>query len=78
MENPTKSADPVTRQVVYRMIKRLCTEGISIIMTSPDIEELLTVCNRILFLRNGEIKGEFQGEDLSKSSIIDYFSEKRV
>ena len=56
---------------MYQLMVKLKNEGKSIIMISEELPELIGMCDRILIMRDGEIKNEFErSETLSDADII--------
>lgn len=56
LDEPTTGVDPVSRKEFWEMLKRLKEEGITIIVSTPYMDEIRR-CDRIAFINNGEIKG---------------------
>jgi ABC-type sugar transport system ATPase subunit len=45
-------------------------QGISVIVISSDLEELLAMSDRVLVMSNGSIKGEFLAKDATFDKIM--------
>lgn len=56
LDEPTTGVDPVSRQEFWQMLARLRNKGITIIVSTPFMDEALQ-CDRIAFLYEGVIKG---------------------
>jgi ABC-type multidrug transport system ATPase subunit len=56
LDEPTTGVDPVSRKEFWEMLKRLKEEGITIVVSTPYMDEIRR-CDRIAFINNGEIKG---------------------
>ena len=60
-------------QAMYQLMIKLKNEGKSILMISEELPELIGMSDRILIMKDGEIKKEFErSEELSDSQIIEY------
>jgi len=59
LDDPTRGIDVGAKAEIYRLIDELCRQGLAIIITSSELPELLTVCDRILVLCEGRKTGEF-------------------
>lgn len=57
LDEPTRGIDVRAKGEIYRTIKEMLGSGITIVVISSEIEELLTVSDRIIVMFNGEIKG---------------------
>ena len=49
----------------------LVRQGIGIIMTSSELPELLTVCDRILVLSEGRLTGQFARREATEQKIME-------
>ena len=56
LDESTTGVDPVSRKEFWEMLKRLKEEGITIVVSTPYMDEIRR-CDRIAFINNGEIKG---------------------
>ncbi|MGE6401752.1 ATP-binding cassette domain-containing protein [Bacillus cereus] len=55
LDEPTSALDPVNVQNIHKILKDLNKEGTTIFLTTHNMEEAETLCNRIAFLCGGEI-----------------------
>ncbi|MBV8587476.1 MAG: sugar ABC transporter ATP-binding protein, partial [Verrucomicrobia bacterium] len=55
-DEPTKGVDVGAKEQIYRLMLELTSQGKSILMVSSDIPELLTISDRIVVMRNGEVE----------------------
>ena len=56
---------------LYRLIDQLCREGLGVIVTSSELPELLTLCDRILVLCEGRLTGEFSRAEATEQKIME-------
>ena len=54
-----------------RELEEKARQGISIILTSSELPELLTVCDRILVLAEGRLTAEFSRAEASEQAIME-------
>jgi ABC-type multidrug transport system ATPase subunit len=54
LDEPTTGVDPVSRKEFWEMLKRLKTQGISILVSTPYMDEA-KLCDRIALLQEGKI-----------------------
>ncbi|WLD12097.1 sugar ABC transporter ATP-binding protein [Planctellipticum variicoloris] len=71
LDDPTRGIDVGAKAEIYRLIDRLCREGLAIVITSSELPELLTVCDRILVLCEGRLTGEFARHQFSEAAIME-------
>lgn len=56
LDEPTTGVDPVSRKEFWEMLRRLKEQGITIIASTPIIDEARQ-CDRIAFINEGQIQG---------------------
>lgn len=56
LDEPTSALDPVNTQFIYEGLRALNEQGTTIFLTTHDMQEADTLCDRIAFLHEGEIK----------------------
>ena len=59
LDEPTRGIDVGTKSEIYKLMQELTENGISIIMISSEMSELLTMCDRIIVLGKGIVQREF-------------------
>jgi ribose transport system ATP-binding protein len=70
IDEPTRGIDIGTRAQIYRFIASLAREGVSCVIISSEMQELIGLCHRILVMRAGRIVAELQGEEMTEHSIV--------
>ncbi|MBP1991592.1 ABC transporter ATP-binding protein [Paenibacillus eucommiae] len=56
LDEPTSALDPVNTKHIYEGLERLKEKGTTIFLTTHDMNEAETLCDRVAFLNNGEIQ----------------------
>lgn len=56
---------------IYKNIVELAERGISVIMVSSELPEVLGISDRIIVMHEGEIKGEFINKDVTQEMIME-------
>lgn len=72
LDEPTRGVDVGTKNQIYHLIYQLADAGISIIVISSELPELLNICDRFLVIAEGTIKGEMNREEASEEAIMQY------
>jgi ribose transport system ATP-binding protein len=67
---PTAGVDIGTRVALYKFIAELATQGLSVVVSDSDIDELVAMCSRVLVFRDGRISRELEYDDLSHSALV--------
>ena len=71
LDEPTRGIDVRAKGEIYAIIRKMVDMGITIIVISSEMEELLTVSDRIVVMFNGEIKGSMiPNENSTREDIL--------
>lgn len=68
-DEPSKGIDVNAKQQIFQIIWNEAKKGVSSIMVSTELEELLEVCDRILILRDGKICGELSPDNTTVDDL---------
>jgi ABC-type sugar transport system ATPase subunit len=71
LDDPTRGVDVGAKAELYRLMDRLCRDGLGIIVTSSELPELLTVSDRILVLCEGRLTAEFSRKEATEQRIME-------
>jgi ribose transport system ATP-binding protein len=71
LDDPTRGIDVGAKAELYRLMDQLCRQGLGIIMTSSELPELLTLCDRILVLCEGRQTAEFSRAEATEQKIME-------
>lgn len=72
LDEPTRGVDVGAKAEIYNIMNELAKQGISIIMISSEMPEIINMCDRLLVMNEGEIKGELKNVDFSQEKILHY------
>ncbi len=71
LDDPTRGVDIGAKAELYLLMEQLASQGMSIIVTSSELPELLTVSDRILVLNEGVLTGEFSRQEATEQRIME-------
>jgi ribose transport system ATP-binding protein len=69
LDEPTQGVDIATKAELHKEIFAAAENGASVVVSSSDTEELLSVCHRILVMRHGRIVGMLNGKDKTVAKL---------
>lgn len=72
MDEPTRGIDVGAKSEIYQILYNLAKQGISIIVISSELPEVMGVCDRLFVMREGEISQEFMRKDYDEKQILHY------
>ena len=70
VDEPTKGVDVGAKAEIYDHLRALADSGIAIIVISSDLTEVLSISDRIIVMKDGEIAGSFLQDEATEENII--------
>lgn len=71
LDDPTRGVDVGAKSEIYRLMDQLSEQGVSMIVTSGELPELLAVCDRILVLSEGKLTARFSATEATEQLIME-------
>jgi rhamnose transport system ATP-binding protein len=71
LDEPTHGVDVGTKADVHRTISHLATQGLTILLISSELPEVLGMSDRVLVMREGRLVAEFARADATQERIIE-------
>lgn len=79
LNDPTRGVDIMTKREIYATLEHLCAEGMSVVMLSSEVDELVELVDRVLVFRNQSVFAEIPRTRLSADAIVAaYFGQSEV
>ncbi len=72
LDEPTRGIDVNARLEIYQFIQSLAKNGISCIVISSELEEIIGLCSRVIVMKDGKISGELKEDQLNEEDIMFY------
>ena len=70
LDEPTRGVDVGAKKEIYQLINKFKQDGLSIIIVSSEMPEVLGMSDRILVMREGRISGECSREDATQEKLL--------
>ncbi len=71
LDEPTRGIDVRSKGEIYQLIRRMADEGKTIIIISSETDELLSVCDRIMVMHEGNYKGIIENpEEYDREGVL--------
>jgi ribose transport system ATP-binding protein len=70
LDEPTRGIDIGAKTEIYNILRTLADQGITILMISSEIPELVAQCDRILVMFKGRITEEFTRADATEAAVM--------
>jgi ribose transport system ATP-binding protein len=70
LQEPTRGIDVGSKAEIHRIMRDLANRGISIIMTSSELPELVNLPDRCIVLYKGRIAAEFNRDNMDEEKLV--------
>lgn len=70
LAEPTRGIDINAKAEIYRLMNRLVENGLSILMVSSEMQEIIGMCDRVLVMAEGKMTGEFARAEFAQDRIM--------
>jgi ABC-type sugar transport system ATPase subunit len=70
LDEPTRGIDVATKALMYQKLEELKAQGASAIVASSEIEELFTVCDRIIVMSEKQISGHLNRDEFDSEKVL--------
>ena len=70
LDEPTRGIDVGAKEEIYRIMGDLAEGGAAIVFVSSELEEVLSMSDRVLVMHEGAIAGEVAGDDINEENIM--------
>lgn len=70
LDEPTRGIDVNAKREIYEFIHHLSNRGISCIVISSEMEEVIGLCSRVYVMKEGTIAGCLEGEHICEEEIM--------
>ncbi|MCK4924465.1 MAG: sugar ABC transporter ATP-binding protein, partial [Spirochaetes bacterium] len=70
LQEPTRGIDVGAKAEIHRIMRELANRGISIVMTSSELPELVNLPDRCIVLYKGRIAAEFNRENMDEEKLV--------
>jgi ABC-type sugar transport system ATPase subunit len=70
LDEPTRGVDVNAKAEIHKIISRLTVSGLTILLVSSELPELLAICDRIYVLKDGGIRACFDRTEATQEKIL--------
>jgi ribose transport system ATP-binding protein len=71
LDEPTRGVDVGARAELYRVIRRLASQGVGVLLVSSEVPEVLGLADRVLVMREGRVVREAPSHELDEDTVLD-------
>jgi ribose transport system ATP-binding protein len=70
LSEPTAGVDVGARESLYELLRERARDGLSILLASSDTEDLVSMCDRVIVMRDGIVADEMVGDEIDVERIV--------
>jgi len=70
LDEPTRGVDVGAKFEIYQLMFDLAKRGMSIIMVSSELQEVLGISDRVLVIGEGKLRGDFVNDNLTQETLL--------
>jgi ribose transport system ATP-binding protein len=70
LDEPTRGVDIGAKQEIYRLMEELAERGVAVLFVSSEMEEVLSMSDRVLVMHEGQITGQLDRSQLSEEAVM--------
>jgi len=70
LDEPTRGIDVAAKVEIYHLMNALADQGSTIIMISSELPEVIGMCDRIMVMRKGCIRGIFDSSKVTQEALL--------
>lgn len=70
LDDPTRGVDVGARADLHALFRELAQRGLSLLVHGTDLDELSTLCHRVLVFRRGRVAAELAGSALTRERLL--------
>ena len=70
LDEPTRGVDVNSKGEIYRLVSAIAERGVAVVVMSSEMPELLSLCDRILVLRDGRVAGEYDHDEATQEKLM--------
>jgi rhamnose transport system ATP-binding protein len=70
LDEPTKGVDVGAKFEIHEIIRRQAARGLGCLVVSSDLPEVLSLCHRVIVMREGRVQGALAGDRATEESVM--------
>ncbi|MBQ4177358.1 MAG: sugar ABC transporter ATP-binding protein [Lachnospiraceae bacterium] len=70
LDEPSRGIDIGAKTEVFEIVHQLAEQGLSLIVVSSELKEIMAIADRIYVLSNGKVTGELEGDTINEDTLV--------
>jgi galactofuranose transport system ATP-binding protein len=76
LDEPTRGIDVGAHAEIITLIRRLCAEGMALLVASSELDEIVAAADRVVVLRDRKKIGELGADEITRNNIVEMIAGK--
>jgi ABC-type sugar transport system ATPase subunit len=69
LDDPTRGVDVGAKAEVHELVRQVCARS-AVLLCSTDLDEIVSLCHRVLVFRRGRVAAELAGPELTRHRLL--------
>ncbi|MBL4812741.1 MAG: sugar ABC transporter ATP-binding protein, partial [Rhodobacteraceae bacterium] len=70
LDEPTRGIDIGAHAEILTLIRKLCSDGMALLVASSELDEVVSTSDRVAVLRDRKKIGQLEGEEITRDKIV--------
>ncbi len=70
LDEPSRGIDIGAKTEIFKLIYQYAQKGVSLLVVSSELEEIIAIADRIIILSNGIKTAEFEGDEITQDNLV--------
>ena len=70
MDEPTRGIDVGAKSEIHFMLRRLCDEGVGVILISSEMPEVMGMSDEVIVMHEGKCMGRVYQDEITENNLI--------
>ena len=70
LDEPTRGVDVAAKLAIHDLLRELRDQGLCVVIASSELQELLTLCDRIAVMSSGQLVRTFDRDEFNQETIL--------
>lgn len=74
LDDPSRGVDAASKADIVRLLRELAANGACVLFSSSELDELVTVCDRVLVFFDGRVAAALEEAELRRENVLRFMS----
>lgn len=70
LDEPSRGIDIGAKTEMFHLIYEYAKKGVSLLVVSSELEEIIAIADRIIVISNGQKTAELSGDDITQDNLV--------